>query len=63
MEEIYRPKVYFQKCYVMLLDTVAKPGAQTELFEFAEEKPKSQQLMAVVDQKNIPAGLSDLVRM
>jgi DNA polymerase V len=52
MEEIYRPDVYFQKCGVMLLDTVAKPGAQTDLFGFSDEKPKSAELMAVVDQIN-----------
>lgn len=52
IEEIYRPDVYFQKCGVMLLDTVAKPGAQTDLFGFSEEKPKSESLMSVVDQIN-----------
>lgn len=52
LEEIYRPDVYYQKCGVMLLDTVPKPGAQTDLFGFSEEKPKSEALMSVVDQIN-----------
>jgi DNA polymerase V len=52
IEKIYRENVYFQKCGVLLLDTVSKPGAQTDLFGFTEEAPKSQSLMTVMDQIN-----------
>lgn len=52
IEAIYRPGVYFQKCGVMLLDTVAKQGAQTDLFGFAEDDPKSKARMTVVDEIN-----------
>ncbi len=52
MEKIYRENVYFQKCGVMLLDTVAKSGAQTDMFGFSEEAPKSQSLMTVMDEIN-----------
>lgn len=52
MEEIYKSDVYFQKCGVMLLETVSKPGAQTDMFGFSNEKPKSEALMNVVDQIN-----------
>jgi hypothetical protein len=36
----------------MLLGTVAKAGVQTDLFGFAEDYPKSQSLMTVMDERN-----------
>jgi len=52
LKRLYRPGVYYQKCGVMLLDTVSSGGLQSELFGFTESDPKSEALMEVMDRIN-----------
>lgn len=49
LKKIYRPGIYFQKCGVMLLDTVSSGGLQSDMFGFTEGDPKSEALMEVID--------------
>lgn len=49
LKKIYRPGVYYQKCGVMLLDTVSSGGLQSDMFGFTEGDPKSEALMDVMD--------------
>lgn len=52
LRKIYKPGVYYQKCGVMLLDTVSGIALQSDLFGFSDDDPKSQGLMAVMDRIN-----------
>jgi len=52
LRKLYKPGVYFQKCGVMLLDTVSSGGLQSDMFGFTESDPKSQALMEVMDRVN-----------
>ena len=52
LKKLYRPGVYYQKCGVMLLDTVSSAGLQSELFGFTESASKSEALMEVMDRIN-----------
>jgi DNA polymerase V len=52
LKKIYRPGIYFQKCGVMLLDTVSSGGLQSDMFGFTESDPKSEALMEVMDRIN-----------
>lgn len=52
LKRLYRPGVYYQKCGVMLLETVSRGGLQSDMFGFSNENPKSEALMTVMDQIN-----------
>lgn len=52
LKRLYRPGVYYQKCGVMLLETVSKGGLQSDMFGFTESDPKSEALMEVMDRIN-----------
>jgi len=52
LKKLYRPGVYYQKCGVMLLETVSKGGLQSDMFGFTESNPKSEALMEVMDKIN-----------
>lgn len=52
LKKLYRPGVYYQKCGVMLLETVSKGGLQSDMFGFTESDPKSEALMEVMDRIN-----------
>ncbi len=52
LQRIFTPGVYYQKAGVMLLDTVAAGGQQTDLFGFTERDEKSESLMSVMDKIN-----------
>lgn len=52
LKKLYRSGVYYQKCGVMLLETVSKGGLQTDMFGFTESNPKSEALMEVMDRIN-----------
>lgn len=52
LKRLYRPGVYYQKCGVMLLETVSKGGLQSDMFGFIESNPKSEALMEVMDRIN-----------
>jgi len=49
LKKIYRPGVYYQKCGVMLLETVSSNGLQSDMFGFTEGDSKSEALMEVMD--------------
>lgn len=49
LKKLYRPGVYYQKCGVMLLETVSSNGLQHDMFGFTEGDPKSEALMEVID--------------
>jgi DNA polymerase V len=49
LKRLYRPGVYYQKCGVMLLETISKGGLQSDMFGFTESDPKSEALMEVLD--------------
>jgi DNA polymerase V len=49
LKKLYRPGVYYQKCGVMLLETVSKGGLQSDMFGFTKGDPKSEALMEVLD--------------
>jgi len=53
LKKIYRPGVYYQKCGVMMLDTVSNKALQSDLFGFSHDDPKSQALMEVMDKINM----------
>jgi DNA polymerase V len=52
LKKIFRPGVYYQKCGVMLLETVSSKGLQSDMFGFTEDDPKAQSIMAVMDKIN-----------
>lgn len=52
LKKIYRPGIYYQKCGVMMLETVTSKGLQNDMFGFSSDDPKSQALMTVMDQIN-----------
>jgi DNA polymerase V len=52
LKKLYRSGVYYQKCGVMLLETVSKGGLQSDMFGFTESDPKSEALMEVMDRIN-----------
>ncbi len=52
LKKIYRPGIYYQKCGVMLLDTLPGGLLQNDMFGFSDNDPKSQALMAVMDKIN-----------
>jgi DNA polymerase V len=49
LSKIFRPGVYYQKCGVMLLETVSSKGFQSDMFGFTEGNPRSEALMEVMD--------------
>lgn len=49
LKKLYRPSVYYQKCGVMLLETVSINGLQHDMFGFTEGDTKSEALMEVID--------------
>lgn len=49
LKKLYRPGVYYQKCGVMLLDTVSSGGLQSDMFGFTKGDSKSEALMDVMD--------------
>ena len=52
LKKLYRSGVYYQKCGVMLLETISKGGLQSDMFGFTEGDPKSEALMEVMDRIN-----------
>lgn len=52
LQRIFTPGVYYQKAGVMLLNTVAAGGQQTDLFGYTERDEKSESLMSVMDRIN-----------
>jgi len=52
LRKIYKPGVYYQKCGVMMLETLPGNLLQNDLFGFSDNDPKSQALMSVMDSIN-----------
>ena len=52
LRQIYKSGVYYQKCGVMMLETVNSNLLQSDLFGFSSDDPKSEALMTVVDAIN-----------
>lgn len=52
LRKIYKPGVYYQKCGVMMLETLPGNLLQNDLFGFSDNDPKSQALMLVMDRIN-----------
>jgi len=52
LKKIYRPGIYYQKCGVMLVDTLPGNLLQKDMFGFSDTDPKSQALMEVIDRIN-----------
>lgn len=50
LKKIYRPGIFYQKCGVMMLETVSINGLQNDLLGFSQ--PKSEALMNVLDEIN-----------
>lgn len=49
LKKLYRPGVYYQKCGVMLLETLSRGGLQSDMFGFSKSDSKSESLMDVMD--------------
>lgn len=49
LKQMFKPGISYHKCGVMLMNLVPADGQQTDLFGFSESKPKSEDLMAVMD--------------
>ncbi|MFA6178250.1 MAG: translesion error-prone DNA polymerase V subunit UmuC [Candidatus Methylopumilus sp.] len=56
LKQIHKPDVYYQKCGVMLMDTVPKGGQQIDLFGYSENDEKSDRLMTTLDNLNLKYG-------
>lgn len=52
LKKIYLPGIYYQKCGVMMLETVSSNGLQNDMFGFSSDDTKSQALMDVMDRIN-----------
>lgn len=52
LHRIFQPGIYYQKAGVMLLDTVAGGGLQTDLFGYSKRDERSESLMEVMDKIN-----------
>lgn len=52
LKRIYRSGVYYQKCGVMMLETVSSKGLQSDMFGFTDDDAKSQAIMNVMDRIN-----------
>lgn len=52
LKKIYRPGVYYQKCGVMMLETVSSQGLQNDMFGFTDDDSKSQAVMSIMDKIN-----------
>lgn len=52
LRKIYKPGIYYQKCGVMMLETLPGNSLQNDLFGFSDNDPKSQALMSVMDRIN-----------
>lgn len=52
LHRIFQPGIHYQKAGVMLLDTVAGSGLQTDLFGYSERDERSDSLMEVMDKIN-----------
>lgn len=52
LKKIYRPGVYYQKCGVMMLETVSGQGLQSDMFGFTDDDSKSRAVMEIMDKIN-----------
>lgn len=52
LKQIYKPGIYYQKCGVMMLETIPKDMLQMDLFGFSERDTKSESLMEAMDRIN-----------
>jgi len=56
LKQIYKPGVYYQKCGVMLMDTVPKGGQQQDIFGYSKDDEKADRLMKTLDNLNLKYG-------
>jgi len=56
LKHIYKPGVYYQKCGVMLMDTVPKGGQQMDIFGYSKDDEKADRLMKALDNLNLKYG-------
>lgn len=56
LKQFYKRGVYYQKCGVMLLDTVPKGGQQQDIFGYSKGDERSDKLMKVMDNLNLKYG-------
>lgn len=56
LKSIHKPGVYYQKCGVMLMDTVPKGGQQQDIFGYSKDDEKADRLMQTLDKLNLKYG-------
>jgi DNA polymerase V len=56
IKQIYKRGVYYQKCGVMLMDTVPRRGQQQDIFGYSKGDEKADRLMATLDKLNLKYG-------